>query len=52
MKKFLAAMLVASSLFFTSTSYAEIQTYEGTGEYYMSDFETFDVAQQRARKRA
>ena len=33
-------------------SHAEIQTYEGIGEYIMSDFETPDIAKQRAKARA
>lgn len=52
MKKFLIALLVVGNLFFTSVANAEIKTYEGVGEYLMSDFETFDVAQQRAKQRA
>lgn len=52
MKKFLATLLVVGSMFFSSTVNAEIQTYTGVGEYLMSDFETFDVAQQRAKQRA
>lgn len=44
--------LVIVAGFLTATVHAEIQTYEGTGEYYMNDFETFDMAQQRAKKRA
>ena len=35
-----------------SLANAEIQTYEGTGEYIMSDFETPDIAKQRAKARA
>ena len=52
MKKFFVAVIVAASLFFASTVNAEVQTYTGEGEYYMSDFETFDTAQQRAKQRA
>lgn len=33
-------------------SRAEIRTYEGVGEYIMSDFETPDIAKQRAKARA
>ena len=33
-------------------SQAEIKTYEGVGEYIMSDFETPDIAKQRAKARA
>ena len=52
MKKFLSAALIVVSLLFMPTTQAEIQTYTGNGEYYMSDFETFDVAQKRAKQRA
>ena len=31
---------------------AEIKTYEGTDEYVMSEFETIDIAKQRARQKA
>ena len=51
MKKFLATIL-AGSLFFMPAAHAEIQTYTGEGEYYMSDFETPNVAQQRAKQGA
>ncbi len=50
MKNFLAVLMI--SLLIASTGNAEIKTYEGVGEYLMSDFETFDVAQQRAKQRA
>ncbi len=36
----------------SSIACAEIMTYEGTGEYVMSDFETPDIAKQRAKVRA
>ena len=52
MKKFLAAFLTAGSLLFASPVNAEIQTYEGTDEYIMSEFETPDVAKQRAKQKA
>ena len=52
MKKFLAALIIAGNMLLTATVNAEIQTYTGVGEYLMSDFETFDVAQQRAKQRA
>ena len=51
-RRLLAAAIVAGSLFTASPADAEVKTYEAIGEYYMSDFETFDVAQQRAKKRA
>lgn len=52
MKKFWAAFLTAGSLLFASPVNAEIQTYEGTDEYIMSEFETPDVAKQRAKQKA
>ena len=48
MKKFLAAMIVGSLLGASPVS-AEVRTYDGFGEYIMSDFETPDVAKQRAK---
>ncbi|MBR2775377.1 MAG: tetratricopeptide repeat protein [Selenomonadaceae bacterium] len=48
MKKFLAAMLL-SSLIGASPVSAEVRNYDGVGEYIMSDFETPDVAKQRAK---
>ena len=52
MKKFLAAALIASSLFSMPIANAEIKTYEGTDEYVMSEFETMDIAKQRAKQKA
>ena len=48
MKKFLAALVVGSLLTASSAS-AEVKNYDGVGEYIMSDFETPDVAKQRAK---
>ena len=51
-KKFLAGILAAAiggSLFFPAVTSAEIKTYTGEGEYIMSDFETPEVAKQRAK---
>ncbi|MBD3878744.1 MAG: tetratricopeptide repeat protein [Quinella sp. 1Q5] len=48
MRKFLAA-LVLGSLMGTSPVNAEVRNYDGVGEYIMSDFETPDVAKQRAK---
>ena len=48
MKKFLAAMIVGSMLT-AAPANAEIKNYDGVGEYIMSDFETPDVAKQRAK---
>ena len=52
MKKFLTALLAAGTLFFSSNVDAEIRTYEGTDEYIMSEFETIDIAKQRAKQKA
>ena len=52
MKKFFAALLAAGTLFTASIVNAEIRTYEGTDEYIMSEFETPDVAKQRAKQKA
>ena len=52
MKKFLAAVLVAGSLFSMPVANAEIKTYEGTDEYIMNEFETLDIAKQRAKQKA
>ena len=51
MKKFLAA-LICGSLLTMPVANAEIQTYVGTDEYVMSEFETIDVAKQRAKQKA
>lgn len=51
MKKIFAALL-AGSLFLMPVANAEIKTYEGTDEYIMSEFETIDVAKQRAKQKA
>ena len=48
-KKFLSAALIVGSLLAMSPAEAEIKSYDGVGEYVMSDFETPDVAKQRAK---
>ena len=50
MKKFFAALI--GGLLLSGTASAEIVTYEGVGQYVMSDFETPDVAKLRAKQRA
>lgn len=50
MKKFLALMI--GGLLAANIASAEVRTYEGVGEYVMSDFETPDIAKQRAKTRA
>ena len=52
MKKFFAAALIAGSLFVAAPVDAEVKTYEGTDEYIMSEFETIDIAKQRAKQKA
>ena len=52
LRKLLAATLIAGSLFAASPVNAEVKTYEGTDEYIMSEFETIDVAKQRAKQKA
>ena len=52
MKKFFASICAATILLFTPIADAEIQTYEGNGEYLMSDFEAMPVAKERAKNRA
>lgn len=48
MKKFLMAAIIGSLLGASPVS-AEVRNYDGVGEYVMSDFETPDVAKQRAK---
>ncbi|MBQ7493359.1 MAG: tetratricopeptide repeat protein [Selenomonadaceae bacterium] len=43
------AAIAAGNLFFASPAHAEVKNYDGVGEYIMSDFETPDVAKQRAK---
>ena len=50
MKKFF--LLLTAIFFIANTANAEIKTYEGVGEYVMSDFETPEIAKQRAKQRA
>ena len=49
MKKFLSAALIVGSLLTAPSAEAEVKSYDGVGEYIMSDFETPDVAKQRAK---
>lgn len=51
-RRALSALLIVAGLLTASIVHAEVKTYEGVGEYFMSDFETFDIAQQRAKQRA
>ena len=52
LRKLLATTLIAGSLFSASTVNAEVKTYTGSDEYVMSEFETIDIAKQRARQKA
>ena len=52
MKTFLVVILVAASLLIAAPVSASLQTFEGVGEYVMSDFESFDVAKLRAQQKA
>lgn len=51
-RKMLAAAIVAGTFAVMPLASAEVKEYEGFGEYVMSDFETPDVAKQRAKARA
>ena len=52
MRNFLSALLIVGIFLIGSVVHAEVKTYTGVGEYYMSDYETPDVAKQRAKQRA
>ena len=52
LRQLLATILIAGSLLFASTVNAEVKTYTGTDEYVMSEFETIDIAKQRATQKA
>ncbi len=52
LKKSIGVLLIGASLSFLPVAHAETMTYEGIGEYIMSDFETPDIAKQRAKVRA
>ena len=50
-KNFLIAALMIVGIFFTATTaQAEMQTYEGHGEYQVQKGETIDFGRQRAKK--
>lgn len=51
-RQLLSTTLIAGILFFASTVNAEVKTYTGTDEYIMSEFETLDIAKQRAKQKA
>lgn len=50
MKKFFLALMM--TLIVATAANAEVKTYEGTDEYVMSEFETLDIAKQRAKQKA
>ena len=52
LRRLIAASLIVGSMTFMPLGHAEIQTYTGVGEYIMSDFETPDIAKQRAKQYA
>ena len=52
LRRLIAASLIVGSMTFMPIGHAEIQTYTGVGEYIMSDFETPDIAKQRAKQYA
>lgn len=49
-KIFVLAALIVTIFFFAATTHAEMQTYEGIGEYLVMPGETHDFAKQRAKK--
>lgn len=54
-KKFfraVAALIIGGNFFISEIASAEVKTYTGEGEYLMNDFETPEVAKQRAKTRA
>lgn len=51
-KVLVAAVCMLGMLGSAQVSQAEVRNYEGVGEYIMSDFETPDIAKQRAKARA
>ena len=50
--KFVSTIFVVSVLLMVSMVNAEIKMYDGVGKYVMSDFETPEIAKQRAKLRA
>lgn len=52
LRKILTAAFIAGSLFASSSVNAEVRIYEGSDEYVMSEFETIDMAKQRAKQKA
>ena len=52
LRNILVAAIAAGTFAVMPLVSAEVKEYEGFGEYVMSDFETLDVAKQRAKARA
>lgn len=52
MFKFFATILIAASAFFMPVANAQVVTCTGSDEYIMSEFETIDIAKQRAKQKA
>ncbi|MBR2179630.1 MAG: tetratricopeptide repeat protein, partial [Selenomonadaceae bacterium] len=52
LSRLIAASLIVGSMTFMPIGHAEIKTYTGVGEYIMSDFETPEIAKQRAKQYA
>ena len=52
LKNFATGLIAGMFLFSTTSVQAVVKTYEGVGEYIMSDFETMDIAKQRAKQYA
>lgn len=46
----IAALLIIGCIFFTASAQAEMQTYEGIGEYWITQGETYNFAKQQAKK--
>ena len=51
-KNFITMFIIFGCLIFSSTGYAEIQTYEGIGEYLIISDETMDFAKHQAQLEA
>ena len=51
-RRTVTAFFIVVCLFTAAAVSAEVQTFDGEGKYIMSDFETREIAQQRAQQRA
>lgn len=52
MFKFFTTILIAALAFFMPVAYAQVVTCNGSDDYIMSEFETIDIAKQRAKQKA